>query len=287
LLKDTLYMRTIRLLLSFFAALGCSSGLAATINVNLDCTYNGPVSRTGCTVAQPTSIANLTEDMDASWTVSYSFPCKGHRTSLAFHTGDKHVALEYTDGGRPINEFTADGRGPLTFLDQDITASRRATLVGACALTVHSVSIAPSLRAIGDWKEKAEDQAQIIDLSLTVYELASDFRSYMDWDRRQTTTMLNSARLKVKLFEPLCDQGDQTACRSAAHFRVIVGALEAKQKGTPSPPIADEAGELLLATYKKDLDDEVQLGRDMVTRFQRWNLAVTQELQDILAVIPQ
>lgn len=255
---------------------------ASETNVKLSCTSINPTTQTACLLREPVLISTLTEKMEASWTIEYSFPCQGHRVGLGFDTGSKFVNLNYTNGSRPRIELTENGDGPLMFTDLDPVNTRRATLVGGCTLTVHSVRVTPSLHTLRDWEDDARDQAKIIGLSLAAYELARDFKSYAEWDVQQTTTLVNSARLKVQLFESLCEQSDETACRTAAHFRVVVGALEAKLIGSPAQPIGDETGGELVSAYEKDLEREVQMGRDMIARFQRWNAAVTQELETVV-----
>ncbi|MFY7927606.1 MAG: hypothetical protein ACOVS5_01935 [Oligoflexus sp.] len=260
--------------------------ISAETNAALTCTSSGS-AKTRCFLAEPIELGIADEDIELSWTVSYSFPCRGHATALAFDTGSETVGLQYTNTSFPKREFTRDGRGPLTFVDLDPTTTARATLLGTCALTIHSVKFTPSVDEIGDWHEAAKSQAKIIGLSQTLAELAEGYANYRNWDSQQTNTVLNAAKLKVTLFENQCQEGDQTACRSAAHFRLVVGALEGKLRGTPAAPITDEAGREMATVYAEDLATEVGVGREMVKRFERWNVAVTAELIQILKDIQQ
>lgn len=256
----------------------------ASTSVSLSCMdtlFNKELKHDRCVLSNAVTLGLLDEDMEASWDVSYNFNCRSHPTALQFDFGSRTSALKYTEADHPIR-ILEDGYGPLRFVDQDPDLTRQQTLIGDCKLLVHSVGVSPSSRTLGIWTDGARSQAKIIDLSLSLFELATDFKSYAAWDKRQTKTLLDSARLKVRLFEGPCAQGDETACRSAAHFRVIVGALEAKIQGTPSEPVSDETGREITEVYEQDLTKQVLIGRQMVLRFERWKLAITQELGDVL-----
>ncbi|MDQ3232926.1 MAG: hypothetical protein M3Q07_13995 [Pseudobdellovibrionaceae bacterium] len=258
-----------------------SSAFAADVVDFSSCTNFGS-NRTRCVLENPVILATLPEEMSASYTITYSFPCKGHKTGLAFDAGDEAKALAFTNPERPTHSLTIDGPLNLSLVDQDPSATYRATLIGSCLLTVQSVSVTPSVKGISTWKKDAETQAKIIGLSYGRYQLVADYKSYASWDTTQTQTVLESAKLKIELFKSECDSGDQTACRSAAHFRVVVGALEAKISGAPVPPINDVDGKEILASYREDLEGEVALGKNMVERFKRWELLVSEELQRII-----
>lgn len=243
--------------------------------------------RTQCVLEKPVELAKLPEEMTASYKINYRFSCKGHKTGLAFDAGSEKKALEYTTNEVQLRTIMVDGPNSLQFTDLDPAATYRATLVGVCALTVDSVSITPSVSTTIQWSKDAETQAKIIRLSLDRYELISDYKAYTSWDSKQTQTILDSAKLKVLLFETQCNGGDKTACRSLAHFRVLVGALQAKIDGTPATPISNEDGDEIVTAYKKDLEAEVSIGLEMIDRFKRWSLAVSAELQKILDSVQQ
>lgn len=266
-----------------FASLILISSTVSYSEGYLNCEKNGTIIKK-CVVDQSKKIADPIQGLrpgsndESDFVVDYSFNCPGDNIDIYFMSGEGKEQIAKGAG----NRLTVTGAYELTVYDPNPHLTKRKHFENTCTLVVNKVDVQPSSRQISLWRIDAATQAKIIGLVSDRFELANDFESYADWDKNQTNVMLDSARLKVKLFEQGCQDGDQTSCRSAAHFRVVVGALEAKIAGTPSSGITDESGEELIASYLKDLEGEVDTGRKMIDRFKYWHLEVSNDLQEII-----
>ncbi|MDQ3233975.1 MAG: hypothetical protein M3Q07_19335, partial [Pseudobdellovibrionaceae bacterium] len=237
-----------------------------------------------CTVDQTKKIADPIQGMESEsneesdFVIDYSFVCPGDNIDIYFRSGDGQVLI--TKGQK--NRLTVTGTYELIVFDPNPQITKRKHFENTCDLIVDKVDIQPSTRQISLWNNEAITHAKIIGLASDRFALANDFGSYANWDKNQTNVMLESMRLKVKLFEEGCESGDQTSCRSAAHFRVAVGALEAKITGTPSSEITGDASDEITATYLEDLETEIQTGERMINRFKHWHLEISRDLEEII-----
>ncbi|AJQ97954.1 hypothetical protein [Gynuella sunshinyii] len=224
----------------------------------------------------------ITESTEFS--VDYRLDCRNSPIYLSLVSGTGSATL-INDGS--VHTAVVYGKGTLKVVDTNPSDTYRRYYQQVCSLDVQDVRVLPSQDAIDQWTYDAIDQADDIEKSLTLYELAAEYVHYRDWSVNKTELLLTEVNRKVTYFENRCNRGDATACSAKAHFQVVANSLQARLDSDPStlPPVGAES-DVLLNYYKEDLIAEVAIGREMLERFEEWEIAVNEELDDILLQIP-
>jgi hypothetical protein len=105
-------------------------------------------AKTKCTFSQTANLYGVTS-FPMRFDIEYSFPCRGHRVGLAWSFRGGSQALEFSEAKKVV---TVEGPGPLDFKDLNADTTRRATLIGECSVKIHSLSAAPTMDVLLDWK---------------------------------------------------------------------------------------------------------------------------------------
>jgi hypothetical protein len=227
------------------------------------------------------------EPYEADFSVRYSFPCAGHPPHIGVASGDAYK--EFALGSADATLMLA-GSQELRTHDPDPRLTLDLSYQPGCQLVVHAVSVSPSAAAVDRWVSEARQQARILELSIGLSLLASDFSSYRDWDTARTRELLDSVRQKALAFEEQCLAGDESACSAELHFKAVRNALQRKLGQTPNLPapdeLADEAASVT-AYYLQLLEKEAAIGERMARRFRHFRVAIETTLDDALARVPQ
>lgn len=233
----------------------------------------------GCSVAEKKLINIYPDVMD--YTVKYRLSeCGDRNLELGFKIGNTFVKAEKTSvqGSQTI----LNGKGNFSVAH---TPYQDFPIFDTCYFTIQKITVTPSRATIDRWNEDALRQSNIIDKSLTIFQLASSLSEYVEWSRHKTKIMLDEVEKKILLFQTKCDANDSTACRTVSHFKVIANSLRTRLESAPDTPL-DQIGDIeaqsLVNIYRLDLNNEIEKGKSMVKKFLLWEIEIQEDLALIL-----
>ena len=253
----------------------------------INCRAKSPVLWTDCSVndLDLNSLADQKINFEVGYTVSYSFICTGHELSISLYAGKSYIPIL---SGSTDAKVIVTGSDNLKIFDPDRMSGRdiRKTFRPGCSLEVSDIEVLPSIATVGAWYRDAKDMSENLDLLTTVVELAADLDSVLSWEDSSSETLLTSVERKIEAFDGQCEEDDRTACRAKAHFTAVKNSLVAQIEGRPAPTIGDGDIAAVKDQYKKELDAEVKIGRDMIERFRKWELEIDEDLESVLEGLP-
>lgn len=221
--------------------------------------------------------------VELDYKVAYNFACEGHQPEIGIKGSQGWVRF---DLGKS-DVINISSRYGLQTYDNNPSETSNLSFQPGCNLTIsNNLTFSPTLYQIQDWTDSARYQARLIDQGIDLYLLAGDLANYMSWDNSTTTTLLNGVNRKITAFTRLCNLGDSTACRAKIHFTAVANSLQAKLDGAPPPSIGDGDMDAVKQAYLSQLREDVDIGNQMVDRFEYWELAIEGSLEDILASVP-
>ena len=248
--------------------------------------------KTRCTVDQSAELGyEIQSTIDGNpvseqteFSVEYILDCRKSPIYLSISSGAGQSSL-INDGQSHTSVVL--GASALKVIDANPSDTYRRYYQNTCSLNISNVNTLPSQTTINRWTADALDQADDIAKSLSLYELAKEYVQYRDWSKSKTEVLLTAVKRKVTYFTNRCNGGEAAACSAKVHFQVVANSLQAKLDNDDStlPPSGDES-DVLIAYYREQLTSEVAIGKEMIQRFEYWDLAINEALDDILLQLP-
>ena len=180
------------------------------------------------------------------FSVDYKLDCRNAPVYITLNSGSGNAQL--INDGLSHNTVVI-GKSVLKALDSNPSDTYRRYYDEVCSLNIEDVRILPSQDSIDQWGYDAIDQADDIEKSLSLYELAKEYINYRGWSVSKTELLLTETNRKVTYFTARCDRGDTSSCSAKIHFQAVANSLQSRLDSDPStlPPVGEESIALLLS----------------------------------------